>query len=114
MEVVVHLCAKNSLKELLMRFWGAIGEQIYRDFEFENVHDFYYWNSRFGRETNRRERNTHSWTELQKETRHVQDELIPPFLKRFKVIVPLLLMVYPHRVKRNIVMWYDIQKINPT
>ncbi|WEK38370.1 MAG: hypothetical protein P0Y53_12760 [Candidatus Pseudobacter hemicellulosilyticus] len=107
LETVVHLCARNGLKELLIQWWPHISEQLYRDFEFTELPDYYLWRSRQGNDVTRIERTGHKWKDLVEQANQVREQLIPPLLKERAYFIPLFLMVYPHRVRRNIVIWHD-------
>jgi hypothetical protein len=107
LESLVHLCAKNMVKDELIKWWPHISEQLYRDFEFDNQTDFYLWRSRQGKDVTRMEKTGHTWSVLFEEANQIDEGAIPPLLKQYSHLIPLFLMVYPHRVRRNIVIWYD-------
>lgn len=107
LETILHLVTKEELKESVKSFWSLISKFYFEEFQMDNAEDFYLWRIAKGKTITKHLSEMKKWSELFKEANHVIESDIPTTLKNYRQYIPLFLMVYPHRLNRNLVMWID-------
>jgi hypothetical protein len=106
LEPILHLVAREEFKESVKSFWIPISKFYFEEFQMEDITDFYKWRIAKGKTIAKHPPETKKWSDLLMEANEVFEDKIPKTLGAYGHLVPLYLMVYPHRLNRNLVMWY--------
>lgn len=102
---VVEMLARRSRRDLVQPLWRKLTHVHQHEFAPDREEDLFSWRTKEGVNRSFFEPRTQSWAALR--TSSVDEKAIPSSLKKFKAIVPYLLMVSPHRASTTAVRLLD-------
>lgn len=104
-EGITHLFVREGLKQEMTGLWPQISKVYFKSFQCNDSLDFYRWRNRKGTEVTKIPRPTQSWQEIRALSFEDAGSGIPNLLKNHAALVPLFLIVYPHRGNASILRW---------
>jgi hypothetical protein len=103
----VDVYVRHNYLQAMKSLWPDISKIIFKSFRFKNKTDFYKWNNREGKEYMKTAFPTQSWRQLNLEAKEEEGVVIPERLMRFPELLPLFLIVFPHRADPSALRWID-------
>ncbi|HVU97773.1 MAG TPA: hypothetical protein VHE34_21260 [Puia sp.] len=107
LETVIHLAALDNMREALTQRWNPISKVQVEYFEMTNKQDFYKWRIPNGQHVTKQLKETQSWAALVLQAQQVDEQKLPDTWLANAAFIPLLLLVYPHRFKREVILWFN-------
>lgn len=107
LEGIMHLFVRENFKQQMKYFWPKISRICFIEFQFENNIDFYLWKCSTGKELIKSPENIKVWQILKDEAEEDQGVNMPSLLKENFNLIPLFLMVFPHRGNAQILRYFD-------
>lgn len=104
---IVELFARHQRKDILEIAWRAITYIQQERFIPDQKWMFFLWHSNQGKHRMEYPKQTQSWAELKAEADEINMEEIPNSLVRMPFLIPLYLLVYPHRINTNLIKFLD-------
>jgi hypothetical protein len=107
LESIVHLYASLNWKQTLKAMWPRITRIHNATFVPDNSVEFLRWHTEEGKNHTRVWKERKTWHTLLIDTQLPPEHTIPKKLVHQPGLLLLFLLVYPHRVRSDIVMWLD-------
>lgn len=102
--LIVLLTDKRE-KEYLRTKWPQVSITRFKYFQPEVPADLYKWRNQNGRYVSTPPSTPETWENLLKHTHSVDEKWLPGLLKEHTWFCPLFLMVFPHRVTKDLVLF---------
>ncbi len=110
-EGIMHLFVRRNWKQEMKFLWPNITRVGFYSFKPENLWQFYLWRSEKGTNISFYPPYTKEWEKLKEESFEHEGKDIPIYLKKHYVFFILFLIVYPHRVRADVLRWLDTKLI---
>jgi hypothetical protein len=107
LQSAVEWLARRLRRQTLARMWRGITRISFCEFMPEPQWATYLWNSEKGELKNRFPNRPESWKELVARSQSKKYEAIPDLLKQMPSFLLLFLLVYPHRVRPELIRVLD-------
>ena len=107
LEGITHLFVKENYKQMMKALWPDISRVFFKEFEFKSNLDFFKWRNGEGKEIMRTPKPIKEWDELKRESFESRGEIVPDLLKQNPHLVPIFLVVFPHRSNPSFLRWFD-------
>lgn len=107
LDSLISLLVKANLKQEVKSLWPELSKFSFIKFIPENVEDFFLWNIPIGKEMSIINPKTQSWNKLKSDLQIKDKNNIPPILEKQPWLVPIFLIVFPHRLNSDLVIWFD-------
>ena len=106
-EGIVLILARRLWKQALKVRWASICDISHDSYFPENDSEFFRWGSQVGDNHSRLFDSPTSWPSLRQESRDLTFKFIPEYAKQNKALLYLLLVVYPHRLRADVLRFLD-------
>lgn len=107
LEPLINLAVRQNLKELLVKLWPDISKNFFAEFCFQEKTDYYLWRNTTGKEIFKIPNSPENWDTLVNSASEVDGDTVPELLKSYPYLIPIFLIVYPHRFNNSVVRWFD-------
>lgn len=106
-EGLMLLFAKRGFKQSMKTLWPQISYLSFNEFRVKEPWQYLLWRSPSGGERSVMPSATQSWKELQERAFAPAGITLPDSLKLYPLFMVLFLLVYPHRLTTDAVLWLD-------
>jgi hypothetical protein len=106
-EAIMHLFVRRNWKQEMKSLWPGITHIGFNSFYPEESWQFYLWRSKKGKNMDTYPPFTKTWGDLKRESTEHEGKEIPEQLKNNYMFMILFLIVYPHRVRSDVLRWLD-------
>lgn len=105
---LLHLLVRRNLKQSAKAVWPEYTQIMHEEYLAEPKWRFYRWRNRDGG-THRMVHPplTKQWCDLRQEAFGEEGRTLPRLIKRYPVLLLLMLCVYPHRLNGDVTRWLD-------
>jgi hypothetical protein len=107
LEGLTHIFVRDNYLQAMKFLWPDISRILFKAFSYKEATDFFRWRNREGKETTKTPNPAQSWKQLKDEARETEGNVIPLYLKKFPYLLPLFLIVFPHRGDPSLLRWLD-------
>jgi hypothetical protein len=107
LQSTIECLARRLRRQALARMWGEISRISYCEFLPEPIWATYFWYSKKGELKQRLPKKPESWQSLLDRAQSKNFSTTPDLLKQMPHFLPLFLLVYPHRVRPELVKLAD-------
>lgn len=107
LEALVHLICQMNYKQFLKLHWPTVSKFKLKEFVPANVSDKYLWKIVNGKELTKIPKPRKEWEELRHESFEINEHSIPYHLRSNGLLIPLFLMVLPHRGSPDIIKFFE-------
>lgn len=116
LEGITHLLVRENYKQRMKLAWPSISRVYFKEFIYNKITDYYLWRSSKGKDLTKTPNSVQDWSNLQEEAGNSSCDLLPNMLKEHQYLMPLFLIVFPHRGNPAVLRWIEgwIRKVNST
>lgn len=107
LESLIHLAATRLWRQRLASLWPGITHITFEEFEPAESNGFYRWHCEEGNLRTRVPRQPESWTKLREASLALEETRIPGYLRSKPSLLPLFVLVYPHRLGPDVAKFLD-------
>jgi hypothetical protein len=107
LDAVLNLVVRENQKDFLKEVWPSISRYFFVEFQYTNIYDYYSWRNSIGTEVIKTPKPTQEWKELSELANESEGKAIPEILKKHPYLMPIFLIVFPHRITSGVVRWFD-------
>lgn len=113
LEYLVHLFVRRGWRQELRFLWPGITYLHYAEFQPEQTWQYCLWTSEEGKLLTAQPKMPQSWAELRNQSKLTDTSRIPKVFQRYPELLLVFIMVYPHRLVKNVAKFLDdcFQKI---
>ncbi|WPU91863.1 hypothetical protein SNE25_21335 [Mucilaginibacter sabulilitoris] len=106
-ESLIELLIREDQKWHLQQLWKPYSRILIKSFRYDRPGDRYQWRTSRGHEVSTVQPTPQSWSVISKGAQVVDDGSLPNFMKKNPLFIPVFLMVYPHRIDKEMVKFFD-------
>lgn len=107
LESIVHLLTRWGWRGILEELWPQFTKINYVEYKTDEPWEFCMWHTETGKLTVRQPKFPQSWRELQEEANKIDLSYIPKILSENPSVLLLFLIVYPHRITKDVIKLLD-------
>ncbi len=107
LESIIHLLTRWGWRGILEELWPQLTKIDYVEYKTDKPWEFCLWHTESGKLTVHRPKFPQSWRELQEDANKIDLSYLPKELSRNPPILLLFLIVYPHRITKDVVKLLD-------
>lgn len=105
LESLVLMLVRRNKRQILEQNWRNLSYVRLREFRPQYIEDTFAWHTEFGVNHDEFPKATQSWSELVKEAWDLKQ--VPSFYVENSELLRFILLVYPHRINKNIINLLD-------
>jgi len=106
-ETLMELLIREDQKWHLQQLWKPYSRILIKSFRYDRPCDRYQWRTSRGHEVTTVQPAPQSWGVISKGAKVIDDGKLPNCMKRNPLFIPVFLMVYPHRIDKEMVKFFD-------
>lgn len=103
------LCAADPVRPALESMWKDISHCLFLDYQPAALPNYFLWHNQTGHNTSHQFQTEVSWNTLSRKHAVVNPSRVPSVLQKYPDWIPLFMMVYPHRFKSDLLLYYRDQ-----
>ncbi|MBM3125276.1 MAG: hypothetical protein FJZ87_09395 [Chloroflexi bacterium] len=107
LEGIIHLLTRWGWRGVLEELWPQFTKIDYVEYKTDNPWEFCLWHTEIGKLILHRPKYPQSWRELQEEADRIDLAYIPKILLEYPAVLLLFLIVYPHRITKDVIKFLD-------
>lgn len=107
LEGIVHLLTRWGWRGILEELWPKITKIDFVEYKTDEPWEFCLWHTETGKLTVHQPKFPQSWQELQEEASKSDLSYIPKILAENPAVLLIFLIVYPHRITKDVVKLLD-------
>ena len=107
LESIIHLLTRWRWRGILEELWPQITKIDFVEYKTDEAWEFCLWHTETGKLTVHRPKFPQSWHELQEEAERFDLAYVPKALSENPAILLLFLIVYPHRITKDVIKFLD-------
>jgi len=107
LEGIIHLLSRWGWRGILEELWPQFTKIDYVEYKTDEPWEFCLWHTETGKLTVHRPKFPQSWRELQEDSNKINLSYIPKVLSENPQILLLFLIVYPHRITKDVIKHLD-------
>lgn len=107
LESLIHLFARRNWRQSLRFLWSNITHIHYVEFCPKSAWEFCLWYCENGILRTAQPKMPQSWTELKRKAAEVDISLIPKLFQQYPPLLLLFILVFPHRLTKDVAKFLD-------